>query len=70
MQSHGGVGSPVFSLSFSFLDSHVNIPSSCFWSILVLALRPGWTCVTDRIGDKGNQVFEDLRPKRVEIIFR
>ena len=55
-------GSLVFSLSSSFLDTHINIPSSCFWSILFFALRLGWTRVTEKIRDQGNKVFEDLRP--------
>ena len=29
---------------------------------MVLALRLGWTRVTERIDDQGNQVFEGLGP--------
>ena len=46
MQSRGGVSSPVFSVFSGFLNTHVDVPSSYLWSILVLALRLGWTRVT------------------------
>ena len=46
VQSRGGVSSPVFSVFSGFLNTHVDVPSSYLWSILVLALRLGWTRVT------------------------
>lgn len=35
------------SVSSGFLNTRVDTPSSCFWSVVVLAVRLGWTRVTE-----------------------
>lgn len=52
----------IFTGAHCFLNTHVHTQPSCFWSILVLVLKLEWTQVTEKIGDQGKQVLEDLRP--------